>query len=409
MPHAGRRGHEGRDRAEPRRRLPAVARGRARRGDDPGRSSAARSPIRSRSRTTGSPGCRPTSSPARTPTRSRPTSPRSRRCPFAAAAGTAGGGGRQRRRRGRAGRQGDLRRGRLRRLPHAEGRGHERQRRPEPRRREAVEGARDRARHERHGRDAVVQGLSTRRSRSKRSPTSSRRTPASSRRSGLERVASASRSTTTCVIGTSKRSRARADDVALEPVRAALGMRRDDDLVGAEGAQRVLDRLQRVAVADLALAPRCRRARAARGSRRAAAARRRARRPRPTPSPHRRVERRADDEHLLVHALGLARAGSSSSSSPPTVSFATTRIRRSSSALARVGTAVRSGGSSERERDPDHDGDRGQQRRRPPARARSRSPPRRRSARSSRPSAGGSGMPRPRCGTGSAPSAAQSR
>src|SRR5438876_8046773 len=28
-------------------------------------------------------------------------------------------------------------------------------------------------------------------------------------------------------------------------------MRRDDDLVGAEGAERVLDRLQRIAVADL--------------------------------------------------------------------------------------------------------------------------------------------------------------
>src|SRR5439155_1774306 len=37
-----------------------------------------------------------------------------------------------------------------------------------------------------------------------------------------------------------------------EPVRAAFGMRRDDDLVGSEGAERVLDRLQRVAVADLA-------------------------------------------------------------------------------------------------------------------------------------------------------------
>ena len=38
----------------------------------------------------------------------------------------------------------------------------------------------------------------------------------------------------------------------LEPVRAALGVRRDDDLVSAEGAERVLDRLQRVGVADLA-------------------------------------------------------------------------------------------------------------------------------------------------------------
>ena len=42
------------------------------------------------------------------------------------------------------------------------------------------------------------------------------------------------------------------DDAALEPVGAALRMRRDDDLVGAEGAQRVFDRLQRVAVADFA-------------------------------------------------------------------------------------------------------------------------------------------------------------
>ena len=33
------------------------------------------------------------------------------------------------------------------------------------------------------------------------------------------------------------------DDAALEPVRAALGVRRDEDLIGAEGAQRILDRL----------------------------------------------------------------------------------------------------------------------------------------------------------------------
>src|SRR2546430_14087111 len=42
------------------------------------------------------------------------------------------------------------------------------------------------------------------------------------------------------------------DDAALEPVRAPLGMRRDAHLVGAECPERVLDRLQRVAVADLA-------------------------------------------------------------------------------------------------------------------------------------------------------------
>src|SRR5437763_15498178 len=43
-----------------------------------------------------------------------------------------------------------------------------------------------------------------------------------------------------------------ADDAPFEPVRPAFGMRRDDDLVGAEGPQRVLDRLQRLPVADLA-------------------------------------------------------------------------------------------------------------------------------------------------------------
>src|SRR6185437_8342239 len=43
------------------------------------------------------------------------------------------------------------------------------------------------------------------------------------------------------------------DDAPLEPVRAAGRVRRDDQLVGLEGADRVLDRLQRVAVADLPL------------------------------------------------------------------------------------------------------------------------------------------------------------
>ena len=42
------------------------------------------------------------------------------------------------------------------------------------------------------------------------------------------------------------------DDPLLEPVRAARWMRRDDDLVGGEHPERVLERLQRVAVADLA-------------------------------------------------------------------------------------------------------------------------------------------------------------
>src|SRR5436190_19771290 len=42
------------------------------------------------------------------------------------------------------------------------------------------------------------------------------------------------------------------DDATLEPMRTAFRMRRDDHLVGAEGPEGVLDRLQRIAVADLA-------------------------------------------------------------------------------------------------------------------------------------------------------------
>ena len=65
-------------------------------------------------------------------------------------------------------------------------------------------------------------------------------------------AASASRSTTTWVSGSVEALARLVDDAALEPVRAARGMRRDDQLVGRERAQRVLDRLERVAVADLA-------------------------------------------------------------------------------------------------------------------------------------------------------------
>src|SRR5438552_11223245 len=43
-----------------------------------------------------------------------------------------------------------------------------------------------------------------------------------------------------------------AHDALLEPVRAPLGMGRDDDLVRAERSERVFDRLERLAVADLA-------------------------------------------------------------------------------------------------------------------------------------------------------------
>ena len=161
----------------------------------------------------------------------------------------------------------------------------------------------------------------------------------------------ASRSTTTCVIGTSKRSRARADDVALEPVRAAFGVRRDDDLVRTEGAQRVLDRLERVAVADLAPAVDAVTLGAAPGSRRAGAARPRAPRPRPTPSAapvssaqgRRRAPGRSPPRALLRRIAELR---------PPTVSFATTRIRCSSSAP--TSPDVRRGGSSERDRIHNH-------------------------------------------------------
>src|SRR5207302_2731602 len=50
-----------------------------------------------------------------------------------------------------------------------------------------------------------------------------------------------------------------ADQILLEPVRPARRMRGDDDLVGAERAQRIRDRDERVVVADLAanLEPGC--------------------------------------------------------------------------------------------------------------------------------------------------------
>ncbi len=42
------------------------------------------------------------------------------------------------------------------------------------------------------------------------------------------------------------------DDVALEPVRPLLRIRRDDDLDGSETPEGVFDRLQRICVAHLA-------------------------------------------------------------------------------------------------------------------------------------------------------------
>ncbi len=74
------------------------------------------------------------------------------------------------------------------------------------------------------------------------------------------------------------------DDVPLEPVRAALRVGRDDELVGREGAERVLDRLQRIAVADLAARVESRRPASPRARPRAARPRQRGRRPRRRPS-----------------------------------------------------------------------------------------------------------------------------
>ena len=44
----------------------------------------------------------------------------------------------------------------------------------------------------------------------------------------------------------------RADDVSFEPVRTALRMGGDHDLVGAESAERILDRLEWITVANRA-------------------------------------------------------------------------------------------------------------------------------------------------------------
>ena len=62
----------------------------------------------------------------------------------------------------------------------------------------------------------------------------------------------ASRSTTTCVIGHVVALARELDDALLEPVRASRWVRREHDLVRRELPERVLERLKRVAVADLA-------------------------------------------------------------------------------------------------------------------------------------------------------------
>ena len=73
-------------------------------------------------------------------------------------------------RRRRVERREGLRLGGLRRLPHARGRRLVRQRRPQPRRREARSRARDQPGHERRGRDALVQGPAQRAGDRRRRP-----------------------------------------------------------------------------------------------------------------------------------------------------------------------------------------------------------------------------------------------
>ena len=207
VPHARRRRHDGADRPEPRLRVRPVAHRRARRGHDPaGRARPDRLPghdARRRAR----PGCPRTSSPARTRTTSRPTSRRSPASTRAAEpmrpgepaeAGSRPAGRRTARRSSRpagcsgchtlaaAGSNGTV-------GPNLD------DAKPS---KELV----DRPRHERPGRDAVVQGPAERgadrgvadvrlRERRQVAPAG-RREPARPR------------STTTCVTGTSKRTRA---------------------------------------------------------------------------------------------------------------------------------------------------------------------------------------------------------
>ena len=102
----------------------------------------------------------------------------------------------------------------------------------------------------------------------------------------------------------------RADDIALEPVRAALRMGGDHDLVGAESAQRVLDRLERIAVPNRAfrldaVEPELREARIEPllgGSSSAVLVR--------GPVPNLRVESGADDEDPLLRRPPPSGAGS---------------------------------------------------------------------------------------------------
>ena len=147
------------------------------------------------------------------------------------------------------------------------------------------------------------------------------------------------------------------DDASLQPVRAALGMRRDHDLVGAEGAERVLHRLQRVTVADLAARLHAVALELGQAAVEPLAA--------PAPAPESSSEARWRSG---VFSAGLTTSTRvlpceasclicSSSGSPPTVSFATTRIRRSPSGPLRTGEACTGAARLTRAPPPPDDGD----------------------------------------------------
>ena len=243
LPHARGRRHAGPDRPQPRLRVPrsraVTVSARARSS----RSSAARSPTRSRTRRPALPACPQTSSRARTPTTSRATSPRSpgtgEQAAPAQTSTDAAGDDRachdDRRQRGGCGRRGSrqdgLHLGRVRRLPHPRRRGRDRHRRPEPRRGEALADLVVERVTNGKGRDAAVQGPAQRDAdRGRRRVRLQRRRQVASRTS-VRRPAP-----TTCVTGHVEARADRLDDALLEPVRAALLERRDHDLVGGEAA-----------------------------------------------------------------------------------------------------------------------------------------------------------------------------
>ena len=132
--------------------------------------------------------CRPTSSPARTPRTSPPTSPRSQasvatvahRCRRRPAAVPVVAADRWWRRRCRR-RQAGVRERGLRQLPHACRCRRLRDGGPEPRRGQAVAGARRRPRHERAGRHAALRGPAHAPRRSTPSPSTSPPSPGSNR------------------------------------------------------------------------------------------------------------------------------------------------------------------------------------------------------------------------------------